>query len=35
MGPKGTKQQLEFRRRVALALLDTGWEPELNAVEHC
>ena len=23
--PKGTKQQLEFHRRVAMALLDTGW----------
>src|SRR5689334_15639911 len=25
MRPKGTKQQLEIRRRVALALLDIGW----------
>jgi transposase len=25
MRPKGTKQQLEIRRRVAVALLDAGW----------
>jgi hypothetical protein len=25
MRPTGTKQQLEIRRRVALALLDVGW----------
>jgi hypothetical protein len=25
MRPKGTKQQLGLRRRVAMALLDTGW----------
>jgi hypothetical protein len=25
MRPTGTKQQLEIRRRVVMALLDAGW----------